>query len=128
MDLMTVAPPSPSGHIAERALPLDALAISLRITRGPRPARWSAPAFVREVDLVRAHLAPIRDRAALARSFGREAFHTSGAPVMPDLDDSSVRVAYAIRWLELGDGLPRPAWRHWLDAPFDDPVLAALPA
>jgi hypothetical protein len=74
---------------------------------GRRPATWSEPAFAREVALVRAHLAPIRSPAGLEASFAREAFHTGHAP---DVDDSAVagpvRVAYAIRWLELGEDRP----------------------
>jgi hypothetical protein len=69
------------------------------------------------VDLVRAHLKPIRTRASLAGSFGREAFH-GRPPAGTDraLGDSAVRVAYAVRWLELGDDVERPAWRDWLRA------------
>ena len=114
--------------MAERALPLDALAVVLRVRRGPLPPRWRAPAFVRSVELVRMHLAPIRERRTLAQSFGREAFHGTGGPSLPGLDASPVRVAYAICWLELADGIARPAWRTWLDAPVDDPLGAPLPA
>jgi len=128
MDLVLAPPSTPSLRIAERALPLDALAVVLRLRRRPRPLRWRAPEFVRSVDLVRAHLAPIRERRTLAQSFAREAFHGTGAPSLPELDASPVRVAYAIRWLELGDGIARPTWRAWLDAPVDDPILAPLPA
>ena len=66
------------------------------------------PVFAREVDLVRLHLAPIRSRSGLAASFGREAFHVD---VASDGGNSGpVTAAYAIRWLELGDGIARPAW------------------
>jgi hypothetical protein len=93
-----------------RALALDALRL-LRRLRDParRPERWSQPAFSRETELVRAHLAPLRTRKALAASFGREAFHVT-------LDDTArenpgpVRLAYALRWLELGDGDLDPIW------------------
>src|SRR6478752_1251166 len=63
-----------------RALALDALHV-LRILRDhPRDAGpWGVPAFAWEVDLIRAQLAPIRDRRGLAASFGREAFRASGA-------------------------------------------------
>lgn len=121
-------PSTPCPRTAERALPLDAIAVVLRVRRGPRPPRWSAPAFVRSVDLVRAHLAPIHERGTLAQSFAREAFHVIGAPALPALDESPVRVAYAIRWLELGDRVARPPWRTCLDAPVDDPLLAPLSA
>jgi hypothetical protein len=57
-------------------------------------------AFSREVDTIRVHLGPIRSRASLAASFEREATRIE-----------AVRLAYAIRWLELGDGIARPPWR-----------------
>ena len=108
-----VQPPASWGSLAAEALGL------LRRARDPHrfPATWSDPAFVREVALVRAHLGPIRSRAGLAASYGREAFHSLAS--MPPLEDEdedadagpgAVRVAYAIRWLELGDGSARPAW------------------
>jgi hypothetical protein len=63
----------------------------------------------------------------LAASFGREAFHV---PILRDRDgtderglESAVRVAYALRWLELGDGHERPAWTDLLAA-----GAAAVPA
>jgi hypothetical protein len=115
----TAAPPSgvllPSGGppardpvpAPSRALALDAVRL-LRNLRDPArvPARWARPDFRREVDIVRSHLAPLRSRRALAGSFGREAFH-----VVPDAqagdDHGPVRVAYALRWLELGTGTER---------------------
>lgn len=77
------------------------------------------PAFAREVDQIRAQLAPIRDRRGLAASFGREAFRTF------DPRDAStstggigpVRVAYAVRWLELGRGVRQPAWSSLVTDP-----------
>ena len=108
------------------ALALDALLV-LRILRDhPRDAGpWGVPAFAREVDLIRAQLAPIRDRRGLAASFGREAFRTSGAPDATqgvdaaDLPDAigPVRVAYAVRWLELGRGIRQPAWSSLVTDP-----------
>jgi hypothetical protein len=102
----------------DQALALDAVRLSrLLPVRSRHPARWTAPSFRREVDLVRAHLTPIRTRASLAASFGREAFH-GRPPAGTDraLAESPVRVAYAIRWLELSDGSERPGWREWLRA------------
>jgi hypothetical protein len=97
-----------------RALTVVALA-TLRRARHPdrRPVRWLAPVFAREVDLVRLHLAPIRSRLGLAASFGREAFH---ADIADGESEAPVTAAYAIRWLELGDGLARPPWEVWLSA------------
>ena len=109
--------PTPS-TAAEEALALDALRL-LRLIEGiaGRPARWTAAGFRREVDLVRAHLRPIRTRAALAASFGREAFHGQAPPGSDRaLGASAVRVAYAIRWLEIEDGVDRPGWRDWVDS------------
>ena len=58
---------------------------------------------MREVALIRAHLAPIRSRAGLAASFSREAFHTVPADEIGE-SPGAVRVAYALRWLELSSG------------------------
>lgn len=94
--------PAPASTPA-RALALDALHLLRRLRdTSRRPDRWSSVAFNRDVELVRRHLAPLRTRAALAGSYGREAFH-----LVPDLRDDAdpgpVRVAYALRWLELGE-------------------------
>jgi len=107
-------------------LALDALRVLRRLSAhlGDRPrdaGPWGGSAFAREVDRVRCQLAPIRDRRGLASSYRREAFRQladrfvleagadSGAPTrQPDPHPTSV--AYAVRWLELGDGVPRPAW------------------
>ena len=109
----TVAPaPVPAPH---RALALDAI----RLRRGlrdahRRPPGWGDAAFAREVELIRCHLAPLRNRRSLTASFGREAFQTL------DLDQTRpgplgpIRAAYAIRWLELGNGASLPAWGRLL--------------
>ena len=93
-----------------RALALDALRLVRRL-RDParRSDRWAQPSFRREIELVRAHLAPLRSRKALAASYGREAFHLKLGD--PDRDDpGAVRLAYALRWLELGDGDAGAIW------------------
>jgi hypothetical protein len=108
---------SPGGPLAPqpsspaRALAVDALAI-LRLARGAGqlPAIWSTVRFGREVELVRAHLRPIRTRAALSASFGHEAFHMAPEAGEAARSPGPVRVAYAIRWLELGDGGRREPW------------------
>ena len=94
---------------AERLLSLDARRLAHLLRRRRPPGRWPGAAFGRHVDLVRGHLAPIASRRLLAATFGREAFHGSrrGPGV---LDGSPVRVAYAVRWLELRDGRRRPSW------------------
>jgi hypothetical protein len=106
---------------ARGILALDAVRIVGRLrSTAPCPSRWLETSFGREVQFVRAHLQPIRTRATLAASFGREAFHV---PVLRDPEvaderglESAVRVAYALRWLELGDGHPRPGWPDLLAA------------
>ncbi|MEO5939816.1 MAG: hypothetical protein ABIZ72_02750, partial [Candidatus Limnocylindrales bacterium] len=86
------------------------------------PARWTSHSFAIEVDRTRAQLAPIRSRAGLANSFSREASiavtRTSG-PASPRLPAGPVRVAYAIRWLELGDGRARPPWASFIAGPVE---------
>jgi hypothetical protein len=51
-------------------------------------------------------------RSVLASSFTREASVAVSrmAPLSPGNPPGPVRVAYAIRWLELGDDRRRPAW------------------
>ena len=107
-------PPDPRHELARLALDL--------VVRTAEPAdlprRWSTPMFAREVDRTRAHLAPIRSRNGLIASFSREAsvaatraLDAGGQPAGP------VRVAYAIRWLELGDGRRRPDWESFIAGP-----------
>jgi hypothetical protein len=93
-----------------RALALDSVRLRRQL-RDPacRPDRWSEPTFRREIELVRAHLAPLRSRKALAASYGREAFHVSIDKVTGD-EPGAVRLAYALRWLELGDGDVSAIW------------------
>jgi hypothetical protein len=93
---------------AEQHLALHADAVLTLLARGEPPKRWRAPAFVRELALVRAHLSPIRDRALLAASFGREGVHDESDCASLDrinrrLRVSPVHVAYALRWMELGE-------------------------
>jgi hypothetical protein len=65
--------------------------------------------------MVRGQLAPIRSRDALAESFRREAAVAATATTAPSTTEppGPVRVAYAIRWLELGDDRNRPRWEDW---------------
>lgn len=100
--------PAPAPH---RALALDAL----RLRRGlrdadRRPAGWNDAAFAREVELIRCHLAPLRNRRSLTASFGREAFQTLDLDRTLPRPLGPIRAAYAIRWLELGSGASLPAW------------------
>jgi hypothetical protein len=107
----------------DRTLALDALHL-LRLLRDPRPrpARWLEAGFTREVERVRCQLAPLHSRSTLADSLGREACldgphdaHGDDAPRSIRALANPVRLAYAIRWLELGDGIPRPRWLTLLD-------------
>jgi hypothetical protein len=111
----TIAP-VPAPH---RALALDALAIVRTLRDHPRDAGpWGEPALAWEVDAVRRQLLPIASRRALASSYAREAFQAvtgtaAGRSPSRPADPGAigpVRLAYAVRWLELGDGAPRPGW------------------
>jgi hypothetical protein len=84
------------------------------------PARWTTYPFGQEVDRTRGQLAPIRSRAALLASFAREAsIGATRGIVETGLPAGPVRVAYAIRWLELGDGRERPAWASFVAGPVE---------
>jgi hypothetical protein len=104
--------PAPAPH---RALALDALRLR-RGLRDPlhRPDPWSEAAFGREVELIRRHLAPLRNRRSLTASFGREAFQSLEFEPPAMLPLGPIRAAYAIRWLELGRGADLPAWNRLL--------------
>jgi hypothetical protein len=103
-----VPAPAPAPH---RALALDALRLR-RGLRDPynRPNSWEEAAFAREVELVRCHLAPLRNRRSLTASFGREAFQALDGDRPRPASLGPIRAAYAIRWLELGAGAGLPAW------------------
>jgi hypothetical protein len=132
--------PDPRGSDPRRELARLALDLVVR-TAEPIdvPYRWSTPTFGREVDRTRAHLAPIRSRTGLIGSFSREASisatREAGATPLPA---GPVRVAYAIRWLELGDGRARPSWPSLIAGPVElvagaigrsvDPLLAGAAA
>ena len=73
---------------------------------------------------MRLHLRPVATRQVLAASFGREAFHAG--PPAGAVPRGPVAVAYAIRWLELGDRVERPAFEIWLAESATGPVR--LPA
>ena len=101
---------------SQRELPRDALLLLRNLRDRPRDAGpWGEPAFAREVDRIRAQLAPIRDRRGLAASWAREAFRVHGIaiPDSPTRPRAS-RAAYLVRWLELGDGIRRPAWSEFV--------------
>lgn len=79
---------------------------------------WGEATFAREVDAVRRQLAPIASRRGLASSYLREAFRVhADAGVRGPAGFRPADVAYAIRWLELGDGVARPRWTASSAAP-----------
>lgn len=86
------------------------------------PVCWRAPGFGRQVDLVRAHLRPIRSHESLAGIYAREHFHmdrTGTAPPSPEgiLLRSATDVAYAHRWLELSGRRDDAPWITLLGEP-----------
>ena len=113
MDLLPSGgvPAAVSAPTPQRVLALDALRVLRHLRDHPRDAgSWGEPAFAREVDLIRRHLAPIASRRALSSSYAREAFRVRGAAGADGTADRPGQVAYAVRWLELGDGRSRPGW------------------
>ena len=86
------------------------------LTRSARiPARWSDEQFARSVDLVRAHLRPIRSQYLLGLSYAREHFHVMavGQPPLPPvlLSRNATEVAYAVRWLEIAREVSFGPWQ-----------------
>ena len=75
--------------------------------------RWQDERFAGQVEAVRRHLAPIVDPELIAASFTREAFHGPRLARVAAVAASPVRVAYAIRWIELQVGLALPGFRCW---------------
>ena len=110
------AVPDPGHELARLALDL----VVRTAEPADLPGRWTTDPFGREVDRTRAQLDPIRSRATLIASFSREASiaATRGA-LEAGLLAGPVRVAYAIRWLELGDGRARPAWASIVAGPVE---------
>jgi hypothetical protein len=88
----------------------------------PEDVVWGDVVFRLQVEAIRAQLAPLRSRLALASSYGREAGHrrVDGRPTRPADPVTPLQVAYALRWLELADPEPRAAaWPELLDGPLD---------
>jgi hypothetical protein len=113
----TDEPGQPPGHELAR-LALDLVVRTAEPT--DLPARWTTFQFGREVDRTRCQLAPIRSRAGLLASYLREAsISVTRGAVELGLPAGPVRVAYAISWLELGDGRARPAWATFVAGPVD---------
>jgi hypothetical protein len=99
-----------AAHEHERALAIDALRLG-RLLREPSawPQRWTEPAFGADVEQCRRHVADLTTQDALARAYGHDVFERlSGGP--GDATASPIRVAYALRWLELQEESVGPAW------------------
>src|SRR5262249_25145629 len=96
----------------------DAARILLTMTGDlPVVAPWRSRRFAREVALVRRHLEPMCSPQVLASAFGRASFHVLARSPRAGATPSSagpVRVAYAIRWIELQLDLDLPPWGSWL--------------
>jgi hypothetical protein len=130
-----IEPPVPDPRHELARLALDVVVRTSEPVELPR--RWRGVPFAREVDRTRAQLAPIRSRQGLIASFSREASiavtrgecagraeHAGprgepGRSIDPVQPPGPVRVAYAIRWLELGDGRRRPSWESFVAGPVE---------
>lgn len=95
---------------AALALGIDALRIG-RLLRDPSrwPARWREPAFGVEVERIRRPLSRMTSHQLLEDSYGREVFAIAEPRAYP-AEGSPLRVAYALRWIELHDGVTGPSW------------------
>jgi hypothetical protein len=104
--------------MARRMLEADAERI-LDAARADDPPTWTSRAFASRVQAARDQLAPIGRRAALVESLRREAGHGSRADASGSGRPGwqAVRVAYAIRWVELASGTVLPAWKAWTGLP-----------
>jgi hypothetical protein len=92
-------PPSrpPRGIAAARLLARDVRMLEGAVRNGAPPPSWSSPGFVARVESARSQLAPLRSRRLLQASFAQEALHLHQVTELP----TAVRVAYAIRYIEL---------------------------
>jgi hypothetical protein len=95
-------PATPSAGVAIRA----AVTQLGSVAAGGWPAAWRSPAFAARVERTRQQLAPIDHAALLATSYRSEAIHRWSGGASSD----AVRMAYALRWLELRLGDPLPSW------------------
>jgi hypothetical protein len=91
-----------------RALAIDALRLGRVLRDRSRwPATWAEPSFGAEVERYRREMAGIRTRERLTASYGRDVVLPTRRGLPPA---SPIRVAYALRWLELLDGVTGPSW------------------
>jgi hypothetical protein len=94
--------PTPDRVLARDALRL----IRLARTTGPAQISWFGGDLSREVEAIRRQLDPIKSRRALSASYRREASNRIGAPDGNGWQAGVVRLAYTLRWLELGRDRP----------------------
>jgi hypothetical protein len=94
----------------ERALVIDALRLG-RLLRDPArwPAHWSQPTFGAEVERFRRHIASFTTQEALAAAYDADVYQHLRASA-DHADGSPIRVAYALRWLELQEDSTGPSW------------------
>jgi hypothetical protein len=89
---------------------VDALRLG-RVLREPSvwPQRGTEPAFGAEVERCRCYVSDLTTHEALASAYGYDVFErlTGGRG---DAERSPIRVAYALRWLELQEDSIGPAW------------------
>lgn len=108
--------PGDAVSIADRPLGAALAFVAVRLLprlgdRAKRPAAWATIEFGREVERIRAQLAPVRTRRSLQDAYRRESFWVASGPDLHRPEDlSPVRLAYALRWLELCDGCVGPTW------------------
>jgi hypothetical protein len=113
-----VVPPEPDPRHELAHLALDLVVRTSEPADLPR--RWTTYPFGHEVERTRGQLAPILSRSALLESFSREApIAATRGSVEAGLPAGPIRVAYALRWLELGDGRSRPAWASIVAGPVE---------
>jgi hypothetical protein len=87
----------------ERVLARDALRlIRLARTAGPAAIPWSGNDLPAEIEDIRRQLVPIRSRRSLSASYRREALNRGGIQDLEGRRSGVVRLAYTLRWLELG--------------------------
>ncbi len=101
-------------------LVLHATVLASLHRRRSYPETWLARRFGQDVEAIRAHLTLLTSCQLLVDSFCRESAyllvtrHLTAEDAERVLSVSPVDVAYAIRWLELNDGLVLTPWPSWL--------------
>lgn len=102
-------PATPDELESERALAIDALRLA-RLLRQPSrwPARWTEPIFGLAVEGCRRHVADLTTPEELAWAYRHDVFLVPGGADGTDV--SPMRVAYALRWLELQQRSTGPSW------------------